>query len=170
MLVTAFCGGAFGAEYCRPTGELQEKAQALADLAVKEGLQGALQFCAFKDGKCIVDVWAGTMTTNAGAAKIDGDTLFPIFSTEKPLLATAVHRSVEQGNTMGSDPMATINQFFLLRPLRSLRLKLRSRVGSFSVERGNAFYTIYMFYTARICVWLRSGCFRAGAETGATLR
>ena len=51
------------------TGELQEKAQALADLAVKEGMQGALQFCAFKDGKCIVDVWAGTMTTNAGAAK-----------------------------------------------------------------------------------------------------
>ena len=35
------------------TGELQEKAQALADLAVKEGMQGALQFCAFKDGKWI---------------------------------------------------------------------------------------------------------------------
>ena len=52
MLVTAFCGGAFGSDYCRPTGELQEKAQALADLAVKEGLQGALQFCAYKDGKC----------------------------------------------------------------------------------------------------------------------
>lgn len=32
MLVTAFCGGAFGAEYCHPTGELQEKAQELADL------------------------------------------------------------------------------------------------------------------------------------------
>ena len=45
-----------------PVGELQEKAQALADLAVKEGMQGALQFCAYKDGKCIVDVWAGTMT------------------------------------------------------------------------------------------------------------
>ena len=71
MLVTAFCGGAFGAEYCRPTGELQEKSQTLADLAVREGMQGALQFCAFKDGKCIVDVWAGTMTTNAGAAKKD---------------------------------------------------------------------------------------------------
>ena len=105
MLVTAFCGGAFGAEYCRPTGELQEKAQALADLAVKEGLQGALQFCAYKDGKCIVDVWAGTMTTNAGAAKIDGDTLFPIFSTEKPLLATAVHRSVEQGKLEYDKPV-----------------------------------------------------------------
>ena len=86
-------------------GELQEKAQALADLAVKEGMQGALQFCAFKDGKCIVDVWAGTMTTNAGAAKIDGDTLFPIFSTEKPLLATAVHRSVEQGKLEYDKPV-----------------------------------------------------------------
>ena len=34
MLLTAFCGGAFGAEHCRPTGELQEKAQAIADIAV----------------------------------------------------------------------------------------------------------------------------------------
>ena len=90
----------------RPTGELQEKAQALADLAVREGMQGALQFCAFKDGKCIVDVWAGTMTTNAGASKIDGDTLFPIFSTEKPLLATAVHRSVEQGKLEYDKPVS----------------------------------------------------------------
>ena len=79
------------------TGELQEKAQALADLAVRDGLQGALQFCAFKDGKCVIDVWAGTMATDPGAAKIDGRTLFPIFSTEKPLLSTAVHRSVERG-------------------------------------------------------------------------
>jgi CubicO group peptidase (beta-lactamase class C family) len=76
-----------------------------ADLAVKEGLQGALQFCAYKDGKCIVDVWAGTMTTNAGAAKIDGDTLFPIFSTEKPLLATAMHRSVERGKLEYDKPV-----------------------------------------------------------------
>ena len=105
--VAVFTVGAGAAQggFDRPTGELQEKAQALADLAVKEGLQGALQFCAFKDGKCIVDVWAGTMTTNAGAAKIDGDTLFPIFSTEKPLLATAVHRSVEQGKLEYDKPV-----------------------------------------------------------------
>jgi len=38
--------------------KVQEKAPALANLAVKEGMQGALQFCAFKDGKCILDpVW-----------------------------------------------------------------------------------------------------------------
>lgn len=81
----------------KPTGELQQKAQELADLAIRDGLQGALQFCAFRDGKCVVDVWAGTMATDPDAARIDGRTLFPIFSTEKPLLATAVHRAVERG-------------------------------------------------------------------------
>ena len=48
--------------------------------------------------------------------------------------------------------------------------KHQSRVGSFSVERGDAFYTIYIFYTAIICVGLRSGCFLAGGETGAASR
>lgn len=76
---------------------LQSKCQAICDWAVKENLQGALQFCAYREGKKIVDVWAGNMSTDAGAAKIDGTTLFPIFSTEKPLLATAVHRTVEMG-------------------------------------------------------------------------
>ena len=38
------------------TGELQQKAQALADLAIQNGMQGALQFCAIKDGKCVVDL------------------------------------------------------------------------------------------------------------------
>ena len=92
----------------KPTGELQRKAQELADYAVREGLQGALQFCAFKDGKCVIDVWAGTMTTNAGAAKIDGTTLFPIFSTEKPLLATAVHRTVEEGKLAYDQAVSTV--------------------------------------------------------------
>jgi hypothetical protein len=52
MLLTAFCGGAFGSDYCRPTGELQEKAQALADLAVKEGLQ-SLRKCVSLQGKSL---------------------------------------------------------------------------------------------------------------------
>ena len=35
-------------------------------------------------------------------------------------------------------------------PLRSLRLKHQSRLRLFSVERGNAFYMFYTFYTAKI--------------------
>lgn len=90
----------------KPTGELQQRAQELADLAVRGGMQGALQFCAFRDGKCIVDVWAGAMEEGPGAAAIDGRTLFPIFSTGKPLLATAVHRAVECGKLEYDKPVS----------------------------------------------------------------
>lgn len=87
--------------------ELQRKAQELADAAVAHGLQGALQFCAYRDGVCIVDVCAGQLSTNSGAPTIDDQTLFPIFSTEKPLLATAVHRTVEQGKMSYDEPLKT---------------------------------------------------------------
>ena len=86
--------------------DLQRKCQAVCDWAVKEGLQGSLQFCAYRDGKCIVDVWAGSMATNTGAAKIDGATLFPVFSTEKPLLATAAHRAVEKKRMSYGKPLS----------------------------------------------------------------
>lgn len=36
----------------------------------------------------------------------------------------------------------------------------------FSVDWGDAFYTIYTFYAAIICVGLRGGYFWAGAERG----
>ena len=38
MRLTAFCGGAFGSEHGRPAGELQEKAQALANISVDGGV------------------------------------------------------------------------------------------------------------------------------------
>ena len=41
VLAVATC--AVGSEHCRPTGELQEKAQALADLVVKEGLHSLMK-------------------------------------------------------------------------------------------------------------------------------
>ena len=86
--------------------EMQRKCQEICDWAVREGLQGALQFCAYRDGRCIVDVWAGNMSTNAGADKVSGATLFPVFSTEKPLLATAVHRAVEKGKMAYDKPIS----------------------------------------------------------------
>ena len=101
-------GGAALATDDVPTGELQATCQAICDWAVRENLQGALQFVAYKDGRKIVDVYAGTMTTNAGASKIDASTLFPIFSTEKPLLATAVHRTVERGKLAYDQPVSTV--------------------------------------------------------------
>lgn len=85
----------------------QDECQRLVDEAVANGEQGGVQFCVYKDGKCIVDVWAGKLATNANAAAVRGDSLFPIFSTEKPLLATAVHRAVEKGQMAYDKPLCT---------------------------------------------------------------
>ena len=49
----------------------------------------------------------GHLATNANAASVRPDSLFPIFSTEKPLLATAVHRAVEKGRMDYDRPLCT---------------------------------------------------------------
>ncbi len=87
--------------------EMQALCQSLCDRAVAEGLQGGVQFCAYRDGQKIVDVYAGHLTTNADSAAVTSDTLFPIFSTEKPLLATACHRAVERGLMDYDKPLCT---------------------------------------------------------------
>ena len=87
--------------------DMQAECQRLCDLAVAEGMQGGMQFCAYRNGRKIVDVFAGTVSSNANAAAVRGDTLFPIFSTEKPLLATACHRAVERGLMDYDKPLCT---------------------------------------------------------------
>ena len=62
------------------------------------------------------------------------------------------------------DTIALMQLAFSLRPLRSLRLKHQSLLESFSVDWGDAFYTIY---TAIMCVGPRNDYLRARAETGA---
>ena len=77
-------------------GEMQSAVQKILDDAVASGAQSACQCCVYVDGKLVVDAWAGTMATNS-SEKIDGSTLFPIFSTEKAQFATAVHIAHERG-------------------------------------------------------------------------
>ena len=76
--------------------EMNRQVQGILDELVKSGAQSAVQCCAYIDGEVAVDAWAGTYK-KGGTQKIDGNSLFPVFSTEKPLLATAVHRAVEMG-------------------------------------------------------------------------
>ena len=103
-----FIGGAAATLLALSAGAaLQDECQRLVDEAVASGEQGGVQFCAYRDGKKIVDVCAGHLATNANAASVRPDSLFPIFSTEKPLLATAVHRAVEKGRMDYDKPLCT---------------------------------------------------------------
>ena len=77
-------------------GDMQAAVQKILDDAVASGAQSACQCCVYIDGKLVVDTWAGTMATNS-AEKIDGSTLFPIFSTEKAQFVTAAHIAHERG-------------------------------------------------------------------------
>ena len=87
--------------------DMQAECQRLVDGAVADLLAPGVQFCAYKDGQCIVNVFAGKLTKASDSPSVRADSLFPIFSTEKPLLATACHRAVERGLMDYDKPLCT---------------------------------------------------------------
>ena len=81
--------------------KLQRNIQDILDRAVKEGTETAVQVAAYLRGMLIVDAWAAP-----AGRRIDGRSLFPIFSTGKGIAATAIHRLVERGVLHWDDPIA----------------------------------------------------------------
>lgn len=76
--------------------QAQRIVQSLLNRAVAEGRERGVQAVAYFRGACVVDAWAGSADFATGRP-VDGDTLFPVFSTTKGILATAIHRLVERG-------------------------------------------------------------------------
>ena len=88
-----------------PKEKMQEVVQRLLDEGVAAGWQSCAQCCVYIDGKKVVDAWAGVMDRESNKP-IDGDTLLPIFSTEKPLLAAAMHIAHDKGLLSYDDPVS----------------------------------------------------------------
>jgi len=57
---------------------------------IKDGREIGVQVAAYLDGRLVVDSWAGLADAQTGR-KVDGDTLFNMFSVTKPMAATALH-------------------------------------------------------------------------------
>lgn len=76
--------------------EAQMRIQSLVEKLVSSGNDRGVQVAVYREGKLIVDVFAGTMDATSGR-KVDAQTLFPVFSTTKGVAATIVHRLVERG-------------------------------------------------------------------------
>ena len=74
----------------------QQRMQAVLAGLVAKGQARGLQVAAYLDGKLVVDAWAGVADVDTGRL-VDGDTLFPVFSTTKGIMATVIHRLVERG-------------------------------------------------------------------------
>ena len=67
----------------------------LEDL-VASGEELGLQAAAYHKGKLVIDAWAGIADVRTGR-KVDGGTLFTVFSTTKGVLYTAIHLLAERG-------------------------------------------------------------------------
>lgn len=74
----------------------QVRVQQLLDRLVNEGHECGLQVAVYKDGRLVVDAWAG-LADLATRRPVDGRTLFPVYSTTKGVAATAIHLLVERG-------------------------------------------------------------------------
>ncbi len=55
-----------------------------------------VQVAAYLDGELVVDAWTGPKDVDTGEL-VDGDTLFPVFSTTKAVTATTLHIQAERG-------------------------------------------------------------------------
>lgn len=86
---------------------MQRRIQLLLNQVVSEGTERGVQFAAYLDGKLVVDAWSGAVTADGGA-NVDGDTLFPIFSTTKGIAATVAHLLVERGLISYETPVSKV--------------------------------------------------------------
>ncbi|HEY3418413.1 MAG TPA: serine hydrolase domain-containing protein [Armatimonadota bacterium] len=83
----------------------QQRIAALLTELTFSGREHGLQVTAYLDGRLIVDAWAGTADVGTGTP-VDGDTLFPVFSTTKGITATLIHQLAEEGKLDYADPVA----------------------------------------------------------------
>jgi CubicO group peptidase (beta-lactamase class C family) len=72
---------------------------------VESGEETGLQVAAYLDGRLVIDAWAGTADPATGR-KVDGETLFTVFSTTKGITATCIHVLAERGQLDYDAPVA----------------------------------------------------------------
>jgi CubicO group peptidase (beta-lactamase class C family) len=79
--------------------------QKAVDAAIAEGGEIGLQVAAYLNGELAVDVWGGLADETTGR-RVDGDTLFPVFSVTKAVTATALHIQADRGLIDYDKPIA----------------------------------------------------------------
>jgi CubicO group peptidase (beta-lactamase class C family) len=70
--------------------------QKAIDDAVARGVEIGVQVAAYLNGELMVDAWGGIADDTTGR-KVDGETLFNVYSVTKAVAATALHIQVDRG-------------------------------------------------------------------------
>lgn len=79
--------------------------QPLLEELVADGDEAGLQVAAYQHGELILDAWAGLADVATGR-RVDGDTLFTVFSCSKGITATVIHLLAERGKLDYDAPVA----------------------------------------------------------------
>jgi len=79
--------------------------QRAIDAAIESGREVGLQVAAYHRGRLVADAWGG-LADPATGRKVDGDTLFNVYSVTKAVAATAVHMLVDRGRLDYDAPVA----------------------------------------------------------------
>lgn len=87
--------------------DLQALVQKHLDDAVNTGRETGLQVAVYFQGRLVADAWAGWLD-DAHTRRVDGDSLFPVFSCSKGVTATLVHRLAEKGTLSYETPIAAV--------------------------------------------------------------
>jgi CubicO group peptidase (beta-lactamase class C family) len=74
----------------------QSHIQSFLDDQIASGKETGLQVAAYHKGRLVVDAWAGVADSETGR-KVDGDTLFVVFSVTKGITVTVIHMLAERG-------------------------------------------------------------------------
>ena len=79
--------------------------KSLLERLVSGGEELGLQVAAYHKGKLVIDTWAGLADASTGR-KVDGDTLFTVFSTTKGITYACIHVLAERGELGYDDTVA----------------------------------------------------------------
>ncbi len=85
--------------------DLQDKIHALLTEQVNSGNERGAQVAVYHQGELIADTWAGVADVRTGKP-VDGDTLFPVYSCTKGIVATVIHLLAERGQLDYDTPIA----------------------------------------------------------------
>jgi CubicO group peptidase (beta-lactamase class C family) len=81
------------------------KVQRAIDSAILERGETGVQVAAYLNGKLVIDAWGGLADPAVGR-RVDGDTLFNVFSVTKSIASTTIHIQAERGLVDYDAPIA----------------------------------------------------------------
>ena len=85
--------------------EAQARVQQAIDAAVARGTEVGVQVAAYLNGAQVVDAWGGAADPATGR-KVDGETLFNVYSVTKAVAAVALHIQADRGLIDYDTPVA----------------------------------------------------------------